>query len=236
MKDEIKNVDNKIQDLKKIISIFPYFNDISEDSIIKIVNQALEIKLYFKSYEFIYSEVCKLNPKPTKIDYEKGSEFRNWLDWCDDVRNWANNYYLPLWRNANGDIRTVEEACELCAKIWMNKIFHVSLQDNGAWNEGENGAMMNIVGSALKTQAMSEISNEVKQKVIDGIRTYYMVYKHKCELGCDYDPCTKLYHILLDAGVPQNDIPIICPWKTYIKIMPEDNSVLVHTYQKDEYL
>lgn len=49
MKDEIKNVDNKIQDLKKIISIFPYFNDISEDSIIKIVNQALEIKLYFKS-------------------------------------------------------------------------------------------------------------------------------------------------------------------------------------------
>lgn len=36
--------------------------------------------------------------------------------------------------------------------------------------------------------------------------------------------------------ISRSDIKHICPWKTSIRIVAEDNSVLVHTYQNDEYI
>lgn len=230
-------METNIENMKeRVLSAFPFPNNISKDSLAEIIEVALGRNLYFKSTELIYALTKDLNPEPSKIDFTKGSEYDKWWDWRDEIRKWMKDQYFPLWKRINGEIRTIEAACELCANIWINKIFKVSLQDNGAWNDGHVGVMMNAFGCMLKTNAMSEVSEEMKDKVKEGIKNFYLRNEYRYDLGCDYDPCTKLYNILLEAGVPKNDIKNICPWKTYIKIMPEDNSVLVHTYQRDEYV
>ena len=227
------NVENMKE---RVLSAFPFTNNISKDSLAEIVDVALERNLYFKSTKLIYALAKDLNPEPSKIDFTKGSEYDKWWDWRGEIGKWMRNHYLPLWKSINGEVRTIEAACELCANIWMHKIFKTSLQDNGAWDDGEDGALMNIFGSALKTKAMSEISEDVKDKVKNGIKNYYLQNSYGYGLRCDYNPCTDLCHILLDAGLPKNTLSNICPWKTSIAIMSEDNSVLVHTYQKDEYV
>lgn len=220
----------------EVLSAFPFSDNISKDSLEEIINIALGRKLYFQSKEMIYSLTEHLNPRPLEVDFTDGSEYNKYWDWRNDIGRWMRNHYLPLWKRINGEVRTIEEACELCANIWMNKIFNVALQDNGAWDDGYEGCMMNILGSALKADAMSEISEEVKDKVKEGIKDLYLRNKYGYGLECDYHPCPDLYNILLDAGVPKNKIDDICPWKTHINILPEDNSVCVHNYQKDEYV
>lgn len=56
------------------------------------------------------------------------------------------------------------------------------------------------------------------------------------ELSCDYDPSWPLYLILYNAGVDEHDIHSICPWKTTIRINPNDNSVVYGTYSNVKYL
>ncbi len=220
----------------EVLSTFPFAGNISKNSLEEIINIALGKKLYFQSKEMIYSLTEHLNPQPLEVDFTDGSEYNKYWDWRYDIGRWMRNHYLPLWKCINSEVRTIEEACELCANIWMNKIFNVALQDNGAWDDGHVGVLTNAFGSMLKTDAMSEVSEEMKDKAKEGIKNFYLRNEYRYDLGCDYDPCTELYNILLEAGVPKNDIKNICPWKTYIKIMPEDNSVLVHTYQRDEYV
>lgn len=220
----------------EVLSTFPFAGNISKDSLAEIINIALGKKLYFQSKEMIYSLTEHLNPRPLEVDFTDGSKYNKYWDWRNDVGKWMRNHYLPLWKRINGEVRTIEEACELCANIWMNKIFNVSLQDNGAWNDGHVGAMMNAFGSVLKVDAMSEISKEVKDNAKEGIKNLYLRDKYGFGFGCDYHPHPELYNALLDAGVSKNKIEDIFPWKTHISIMSEDNSVLVHTYQKDEYM
>ena len=222
--------------IHKIINAFPLINIISEERLAKIINEALKIKLFVPSSDFILSEVSKIYTKPQTIDYSDGSDFCNWLDWRSAVNKWSRNHYLPVWKQTNGAVRSISQACELCADVWMNKIFNVSLQDNGAWDEGESGLMMNAFGSMLKTKAMQDIPQEIKDKVKSGIIQYYQDFTHRYGLSCDYDPCTNLYHILRNAGISRSDIKQICPWKTSLRIVADDNSVLVHTYQNDEYI
>ncbi|MDE6347073.1 MAG: hypothetical protein K2L55_10520 [Muribaculaceae bacterium] len=221
---------------EEMLSTFPYSNNISKDSLKEIVEIALSINIYRKSLDVIYALTEYHNPTPQNVDYTPGSEYAKWWDWRDQIWKWMKNHYLPLWKCINGNTRTFEAACELCANIWMNKIFQVPLQDNGAWNDGHTGAMMNILGSALKADAMSTVSEEIQSKVKEGIREYYLKNQYGYGLNCDYNPCPDLYNILKDAGIPQNVITSITPWKTNIQMMVEDNSVLVRTYQHDEYL
>ena len=220
----------------EVLSTFPFAGNISKNSLEEIINIALGKKLYFQSKEMIYSLTEHLNPRPLEVDFTDGSEYNKYWDWRYDIGRWMRNHYLPLWKCINSEVRTIEEACELCANIWMNKIFNVALQDNGAWDDGHVGAAMNALGSVLKINAMSEVSKKMKDKAKEGIKNFYLRNKYGRYFGCDYHPCPELYNILLDAGAPKNKIDDICPWKTYISIMPEDNSVLVHTYQKDEYV
>lgn len=81
---------------------------------------------------------------------------------------------------------------------------------------------MNMFGSVLKDRAMSKVSKEMRDKAKEGIKSSYLRKGYGCSLWCDYDPCTELYNILLEAGILQHDINNICPWKTNIRIMPED--------------
>ena len=51
------------------------------------------------------------------------------------------------------------------------------------------------------------------------------------DMYCDYDPSWALFTILYNAGIPENNIGSICPWKTGIKIRTIDNTVKYQTYQ-----
>lgn len=66
--------------IHKIINAFPLINIISEERLAKIINEALKIKLFVPSSDFILSEVSKIYTKPQTIDYSDGSDFCNWLD------------------------------------------------------------------------------------------------------------------------------------------------------------
>lgn len=59
-------------------------------------------------------------------------------------------------------------------------------------------------------------------------------YGFSYDLYCDYGPDTPIYLILYNAGVPENSIRSICPWKTGISIRREDNAVFYNTYQHRE--
>lgn len=56
------------------------------------------------------------------------------------------------------------------------------------------------------------------------------------ELYCDYDPNWAWDLILETAGVNENTVRLICPWKTTILIRSLDNTVIYRTYQNCEYL
>lgn len=221
--------------MNDIIATFPNEYKISEETLKEIIGRALEIKLYMVSQELILDGVKNLRPAPAEMNWEIGSEFRNHYEWTQKVWKWASTDYLSLWHKTNGDIHTKEEACDLCADMWVSKIFNKTLQDNGAWNEGEHGFKMNAFGSMLKAQAMAGVSQEVIDKTREGIKNHYRSDPYGRGLSCDYGPCTDLWDILLEAGVPKDDISHICPWKTGIRIMREDNSVSVYTYQKFVY-
>ena len=49
-------------------------------------------------------------------------------------------------------------------------------------------------------------------------------------LYCDYNPNCALYCILSNAGIPENCINSICPWKTGISIRTMDNTIKYYTY------
>ena len=42
--------------------------------------------------------------------------------------------------------------------------------------------------------------------------------------------------ILYEAGIPEDDIRDICPWKTGIEIDEKDNAVIMIGYQKRDYI
>lgn len=56
------------------------------------------------------------------------------------------------------------------------------------------------------------------------------------EVSCDYHPCVRWSSLLRAAGLDDNIISVICPWKTTIYIRSLDNAVIYQTYQKCEYL
>lgn len=56
------------------------------------------------------------------------------------------------------------------------------------------------------------------------------------DISCDYDPSWPLFLILENAGIPEDVIRSISPWKTSISIRKEDNMVFYCTYQNVEEL
>lgn len=221
--------------IEKILSSFPHLDNVSKEALSESVDKALQIKIYYNSTEAIRDELLKLYPRPEKRDYTDGSPYTKWSDWFYKVDKWLYNDYFDLWRKANGDIRSMEEANELCADIWMKRIFYTPLHDNGTWGNTDGSEKTAMLGSLLKSRAMEEITEETKTKAKEGIRDFYAEHPYR-ELDCDYGPCLALWDILKDAGVPENRIGDICPWKTCIGVERRDHSVCVYGYGKREYV
>ena len=121
------------------------------------------------------------------------------------------------------------------------------------------------LATILANDAKENITEEMKIKAHDLFKEYYMrlihfdntadiddvqwlkdnladeegdfdwKYGFSYDMYCDYDPSYPLYLILYHAGIPDNNIRSICPWKTGISIRTEDNAVMYNTYQhRDE--
>ena len=58
----------------------------------------------------------------------------------------------------------------------------------------------------------------------------WRMYEFRVDLSCDYGPSAPLYIILINAGIPENKVEVICPWKTSIVIREVDNAVFYNTY------
>lgn len=132
--------------------------------------------------------------------------------------------FKQLWAETNGMIRTREEACELAADAWCHNMFVSAYQDNGGNNES-----LNILGMYLKTRAQDEITPEIIEKVHKGIYDFYYTHPGRGMLNylfVDYSPCSFLYDIMKDAGVKEDLIDSLCPWKSRLEIDPDDNSIL----------
>lgn len=76
----------------------------------------------------------------------------------------------------------------------------------------------------------------LKENLKDKSGSFDWEYGFSYDLYCDYDPSWALYLILENAGVPENTIRSISPWKTSISIRKEDNMVMYNTYKNVEEL
>lgn len=166
----------------------------------------------------------------TKEMNNTNREYSNWR--CKNY-NWQGEMHL-YWVSKNGPIRTREEACKLASKFWIERIFKVSLQDNGADKEGteedkRRGANMMLLATALKSSGLSDIKEECVEKAGQLIYDFYLKGEGTMGryLSCDYGPCSDLYEILKSAGVDDSAIGVICPWKTNCRFQTEDNTLIV---------
>ena len=170
------------------------------------------------------------------------------------------------WVAVNGKAHTNEEAATIAANKWCELIFGWHLQDNGALNEDHPGGFMACaLATSLGNDARERVTEEMKVKAHTLFKEYYLRDLHYSEtydrkdlewlkntlvdetgeyewkygfgdLSCDYDPTWPLYLILFHAGIKENDIRSLCPWKTTIRIRKEDNVVMYSTYQNREEL
>ena len=126
-------------------------------------------------------------------------------------------------------------------------LFNFHLQDNGAINEDHGGGFWACaLATVLKNDSMKDITEDMIKKTYDNLYNYYFngsIYKDKKDgwesemhLYCDYGPNSPLYDILKESGIPEKLINNICPWKTGIEIDYNDNSVVIISYQKREYI
>lgn len=225
---------NKIKEmLENIFEHCDYYQDVNE---------------YFKKYVntcFPGSDYNKY-----KWDSPEYDEYYNYM--MGDIDNKETSFYKwSKWvaedfLNVKGPRRTFDEACKLAADEWCKKLFGNHVQDNGALNE-EHSFMMCGLGTLLKDKAQESITEEMIENTRTNLYKYFEnhceyrskehpEWTHHIQLYSDYGPNAPLYDILYEAGIPEDDIRNICPWKTGIEIDENDNAVIMIGYQKRNYI
>ncbi|MBR4590139.1 MAG: hypothetical protein IKO36_05675 [Bacteroidaceae bacterium] len=233
--------------IKDLITIFPENSKIPAEefrqTLVDIFNnekycQNIITRLYKRFEDFF--------PYPTNEQWADMSDnetyCKTYMDEKGLIYDWSKDVEVHFIL-AKGHRRTYDEACELAADYWMEKLFVKVFQDNG--DRSGHSDTMQMLGSLLKVNASEGISDEVKNKVKENLIKYYKdhcIYKDNdghtfhVELYCDYGPNTPLYYILKNSGIPENKINSICPWKTGIEIDDRDNAVVIKEYGKREYI
>lgn len=157
-----------------------------------------------------------------------------------------SKYVEEDFRFVKGERRTFEDACKLASDEWCKRLFGNHFQDNGALNE-EHSFIMCGLGTLLKDKAQESITEEMIENTRKNLYKYFEnhceyrskehpEWTHHIQLYSDYGPNAPLYDILYEAGIPENEIGSICPWKTGIEIDENDNAVIIVGYQKRDYI
>ena len=232
---------------EEIINAFPECERVHKEDIVDVVSRAFdELESYRQIRNLVYAECEKIWPCP---EYE--GDGKDYHAWCDHFYSkpfyaWFDDFEAEF-RRRKGYKRTFNEACDLAADIWANKIFGWHLQDNGAINEDHAGGFWACaLGTVLKNDITKDISEDVVNKFRKLMSDYYKEWclyvdkkdgwKGYVEPYCDYNPNCALYSILIEAGVKENNADMICPWKTGIVIDEKDYHVVVRTYRNQEYI
>lgn len=252
MEDYNEPIDKTVEYL---IGEFPEGEGVTKGDIAEAVKSVFNggVKYYQEIRDVLYNALHKVLPYPTDEQWnenfrrdkstggEKDYVDRYWDYAQKQFREWSERVE-SYFRAIRGARRTYGEACGLVADKWCELLFGSPFQDNGD-RSGHSDGMM-FLGTLLKSDAQKNITPEIMENVHNGIEKFYL---HDCmweseggsrfriDLSCDYYPNTPFYEILLEAGVKEDDIRSICPWKTGIEIDRKDNAVMVRQYRERNY-
>lgn len=232
------NIDNLVKN-------FPSHDKFKGLDIREMLTTAFQqCKFYQEVSKRIYDKLSELWPYPNaSYDSTEYQEYRmyfynqdnffcfqNWIGWVLDefirIRDWKRSY---------------KDACEIASDQWCNMIFKGRVQNNG--DQSTNGGLVCALATLGKFKANEGISEDVIGRFKRLMTEYYVGgCLHKWEHGtyeelpdCDYNPNKPLRKMLLEAGVSEKKIDLICPWKTTVYIDKRDNSVVVQGYQRESY-
>lgn len=237
--------------------------EITIDKVMKLFENALSRKDHLGNIlQEYYQKENEILVHPKNIDWdnkesESYKEYDSYNDVSDEVYK-MKNVLVDMYIEKYGKYRTLEEAGTVLADKMCELLFKWHLQDNGALDE-EHSFMASALATVLGNNAKEKITKEQQEKAHDLIRDYAIfcgkassvgVGKSEAdkwkeiiklnffhsELYSDYGPNTMLYNILKHAGIEEDLITSICPWKTGLEIDYNDNSVMYRTYGKIEYI
>lgn len=234
---------------EQLAAAFPECERIKKEQVVPFVEQVFNEVESWRQIGYKMELLCQeLWPKPKGVkwedplrqewnhyfygDYENGQKnFDNWTKLLE-------NEYLQR----TGERRTMDEACKIAADEWTRMIFGNHIQNNG--DQSDAGGMAMVLGTLVKDKASRGISSEVIEKFRKLCKEYYLggcrcEDKYgwtKSEPYCDYHPNSALADLLLEAGVREDSVGNICPWKTGITVDERDHAVIVRGYQKERFI
>lgn len=187
---------------------------------------------YFKLRSEKWIEIKKKNKDFRKIEAILSNKY---LRWREEFADWADKVFRVFYNLSSIDpIRTWEEAVDKATKIWMEKIFWEDTillpkdeKESKRISElSKEERLWEIMQNSEKIRSLKNITQEMKDKVREGIRSYYKSHINGF-LEVDYYPKYELLDILISAWIDRKDISQICPEKTSIKINPVDYSIYI---------
>ena len=217
------------KELQLIFENYEYDSHIPREKLTEIITDALSKAKSIRDMQNLIDE-AKEEFRDRDSESEEDREIHYKID------DWVYCHIPELFIKVNGMVhKTMNEAANIAADIWVNLLFKRVIQDNGDKTGHSDMAMM--LGSLLKSRAQDNITPEIIEKARQNIYDHYREPMNQYySMSVDYYPNKYLYDALLDAGVPENDIDSICPWKTSIYIDARDLYVVVCTYQDRKYL
>lgn len=230
---------------EELMAAFPECDRIKREQAAPIVVQVMnEADSWRKLRYTIQARLQKQFWPEPEYDSEEYKEWREYFyGWSDNrFDKWTR---LVEWEYVyrHGQRHTMEEACQIAADEWTRMIFGNHIQDNG--DQSDAGGLAMALGTLAKDRAKRGISSEVIERFRKLCKEYYLGgcrYNDgkygwvNSEPYCDYGPNGALGRLLEQAGVPDNSIGSICPWKTGITVDERDHAVIVRGYHKERYI
>lgn len=196
---------------------------------------------YFELRNKKWIEIRKNNKDSKKTEAILSNQY---LRWREEFKDWAEKVFEVFYNLSSIEpIRTWEEAIDMVTDIWMKEIFWEDttlLPKNEEESKrigelGEEERLCEIMGNSLKIESLKNITQEMKDKVREGIRNYYRSHVTGL-LSVDYSPEYELYDILKNAWIDKKDIRRICPIKTNIRINSVDYSIRINRDYSSEII
>ena len=234
---------------EELTAAFPECERIKREQVAPLVERVFaECKTYREIHSVVWYYCTDLWPEPKGVKWEDPIH-QEWSDYI--VGNYKTNVNpLPDWTKLledeffarNGELHTMDEACQIAADEWTRMIFGTHIQDNGDTSEAGGWSMM--LGTLVKDKASRGINNKTIEKFRTLCKDFYLggcvrqtkYGPHKDEPYCDHHPNSALADLLLEAGVPEDSVGNICPWKTGISVDERDHAVIVRGYQRENYI
>lgn len=245
---KLESLKKKQQKFRSMIDINKFKEECMKDPILKSYDWREFVNKMFNILEkpsvSSYSEYFKLMEGKKREIYKNNKDFNKTeailsnqnLRWRKEFKNWADKVFEVFYNLSSIEpIRTWEEAIDTATNIWMEEIFWEDTtllpkneEESKRISELSNEERLwEIMRNSEKIRSLKNITQEMKDKVREGIRNYYRSHITGL-LSVDYYPEYELRDILISAWIDEKDIRRICPEKTSITINPVDYSICIN--------